>query len=219
MEIITQGKGTDFFTPDQIILNINFNLKGKTYEEVLFEGTKTINDFVNELLLKKGFNKEDMKTRNFVIREETKYNEITRNYEPDGYSFSQNAILKFDYDKERLANMIEDISKLSNPPMSRINFGVKDEKDCRRKILAKAYKDAEEQAKAIAKAAGVTLSRCVKVDFKPFTEMYISNTSFDGDMMYRSEKTSFSAASAITNTFTPEDIELTETLYCLWLAE
>jgi len=27
------------------------------------------------------------------------------------------------------------------------------------------------------------------------------------------------AAQTIINTFTPEDIELSETLYCLWLAE
>lgn len=37
------------------------------------------------------------------------------------------------------------ISKLDNAPMCRVNFGVRDEKDCRKKILSKAYKDAEEQ--------------------------------------------------------------------------
>jgi hypothetical protein len=37
-------------------------------------------------------------------------------------------------------------------------------------------------------------------------------------MMY-AEKASIGAAEAINIVFTPEDIELSETLYCLWLAE
>ena len=35
MEIIVQGKGTEYYTPDEVILNINFSTKGKTYEEAL----------------------------------------------------------------------------------------------------------------------------------------------------------------------------------------
>ena len=49
---------------------------------------------------------------------------------------------------------------------------------------------------------------------------YISNSGFSSDMMY--EKTAIgrgSSAEIITNVFTPEDIELTEKLYCLWIAE
>lgn len=41
------------------------------------EGTKNGMVFVEEILLKNNFRKEDMKTRNFVIREETKYNNRT----------------------------------------------------------------------------------------------------------------------------------------------
>ena len=38
MEIIVQGKGTEFFTPNEVILNIGFHTKGQSYEEVLSEG-------------------------------------------------------------------------------------------------------------------------------------------------------------------------------------
>ncbi len=106
MEIIVQGKGVEYFVPDEVVLNINFNTKGLTYEEVLSEGTRNVQHFVNELLLKNGFQKEDMKTRNFVICEETKYNNITMNYDHDGYSFNQMAVLRFDYDKELMAKMM-----------------------------------------------------------------------------------------------------------------
>ena len=218
MEIIVQGKGTEFFTPNEVILNIGFNTKGQSYEEVLSEGVKNVQKFVNELLLQNGFTTDDMKTRNFVVREDQKYDETTRTYLFDGFSFNQNATLKFDYNKERMAKIMEDLSKLDNAPTCHINFGVKDAKECKRKILSKAYKEAELQAQAIAEAAGKSLKQCVKVDFKPFTTDYVSQTNFDSDMMY-DKGARLGAAPAIINTFTPEDIELSETLYCLWITE
>lgn len=218
MEIIVQGKGTEFFTPNEVILNIGFNTKGQSYEEVLSEGVKSVQKFVNELLLQNGFTTEDMKTRNFVVREDQKYDEVTRTYLFDGFSFNQNATLKFDYNKERMAKIMEDLSKLDNAPTCQINFGVKDAKECKRKILSKAYKEAELQAQAIAEAAGKSLKQCVKVDFKPFTTDYVSQTTFDSDMMY-AKSARLGAAPAIINTFIPEDIELSETLYCLWITE
>lgn len=218
MEIIVQGKGTEFFTPNEVILNIGFYTKGQSYEEVLSEGVKNVQKFVNELLLQNGFTIDDMKTRNFVVREDQKYDEATRTYLFDGFSFNQNATLKFDYNKERMAKIMENLSKLDNAPTCQINFGVKDAKECKRKILSKAYKEAELQAQAIAEAAGKSLKQCVKVDFKPFTTDYVSQTTFDSDMMY-AKSARLGAAPAIINTFTPEDIELSETLYCLWIAE
>lgn len=218
MEIIVQGKGTKYFTPDEVILNITFDTKGQSYEQTLADGVRNVESFINEILLKNGFNKEEMKTRNFVIREDKKYDEITRQYIFNGYSFNQYAILKFDYDKERISIIMEALSKLDNSPNCQINFGVKDEKECKRKILAKAYKDAEEQAQAIAIASGKILKQCVRVDFKPFTTEYISPSTFNSDMMYMKEA-AIGVAPTIINTFTPEDIELSETLYCLWIAE
>lgn len=218
MEIIVQGKGTEIFTPNEVILNIGFNTKGQSYEEVLSEGVKNVQKFVNELLLQNGFTTDDMKTRNFVVREEQKYDEATRTYLFDGFSFNQNATLKFDYSKEKIARIMEDLSKLDNAPSCHINFGVKDAKECKRKILSKAYREAELQAQAIAEAAGKSLKQCVKVDFKPFTTDYVSQTNFDSDMMYN-KGARLGAAPAIINTFTPEDIELSETLYCLWITE
>lgn len=218
MEIIVQGKGVEYFTPNEVTFNLNFTTKGYTYEEVLREGTKNVQLFVEEILLKNNFKKEDMKTRNFVIREDTKYNKVTGQYDWDGYSFHQMALLKFDYNKELMANMMVSISKLDNAPMYQINFSVKDERECRRSILASAYKDAENQAQAIAEASGKILKYCQKVDFKPFTTDYNSQSMIGSDMMY-AEKAYYGAAQTIVNTFTPEDVELSETLYCLWIAE
>lgn len=217
MEIIVEGKGSKYFTPDQVIMNFNFITKRTNYEEVLELGSKNVEIFIKDLLEKNNFKETDLKTKNFVIREETKYNEQTRRYEFDGYSFNQNATLKFDYNKEKMAKIMDEISKLSNPPKYQINFGLKNEEEYKKEIIKDAYQDAQNKANAIAEAAGLKLKECVKVDFKPFTTTYISESNFGSNMMYA--KSSLNGAEIIVKTFTPEDIELIETLYCLWLAE
>ncbi len=218
MEIIVQGTGSELFVPNEVTLSITFYVREAKYENALLSGTEMVESFVNGILLKNDFKKEDLKTRNFTIRKETKYNETTKNYDFNGYSYNQYASLKFDYDKDKLAKLMYEISTLVHPPMYRIDFGVKDKKECKRSVLAKAYKDAEEQAQAIASAAGKTLKQCAKIDFKPFSTDYISSAHMNSDIMYK-ETASYSKAKAISDTFTPEDIEVTETLYCLWIAE
>lgn len=218
MEIIVQGKGTKTFVPNEVVLMLTFTTKGQLYEEVLYEGAKNVEYFIDDILLKNNFTKDDMKTRNYIIREEFRYNNDTHKNVFDGYSFNQIASLNFDYDKELLARIMDSLSKMENAPNCQVNFGIKEERECRRSILSEAYKDAEAQALAIAEASGKKLSGCMKVDFKPFTTEYTSRTSFDSAVM--SERTAkMGATQTIINTFTPEDIQLTETLYCLWIAE
>lgn len=218
MEILVEGKGSKYFTPNEITFNLNFVVKGNTYEEVLKTGSKSVEIFINEVLIKNGFAKEDLKTRSFVIREENKYNNETKNQEFDGYSYNQYATLSFDYNKDLLAILMEDISKLENPPTYQITFGLKDERKVRNEVLGLAYKNAEEKAYAIAQAAGKTLKRCTKVDSKPFDTVYISESNLDYSLMSRA-KTISNVADIITTSFTPEDIEIIERLYCLWIAE
>ena len=220
MEIIVEGKGNITVVPDQIVISLDFVTKGETYEEVLELGSRSVYDFIQNIMLPNGFSKEDLKTRSFVIREERRYDEITRKYLFDGYSYNQHGTIKFDYDKDLLARFMDALSKIANPPKAYINFGIKDEKLSRKETLKLAYEDAKNQAEAIAYAAGKELKSCVKVDFKPFTTNYVSMSNLNGEMLY-AEKASFGrgAAEVITNIFTPEDIILSETLYCLWLAE
>lgn len=220
MEIIVEGKGMTTVVPDQVIINFDFITKGETYEEVLELGSRNVYDFIQNIIVSNGFNSDDLKTRSFVIREERKYDEITRQYLFDGYSYNQHGTIKFDYDKELLARFMDALSKIANPPKSYINFGIKDEKLSRNKLLELAYEDAKSQAAAIAHAAGKELKCCSKVDFKPFTTSYVSMSNLDGNMFCADEACfGRGAAEVITNIFTPEDITLSETLYCLWIAE
>ena len=42
MEIIVQGKAKNYFTPNEVVLNINFFTKKATYEEALTYGVDNV---------------------------------------------------------------------------------------------------------------------------------------------------------------------------------
>lgn len=215
MEIIVQGTGTKYFKSNEVVLNLTFTNKAKTYDVALSDGIRNINYFVEEILLKNGFSKNDLKTRSFVINEEKKYDEKTREYIDVGYSFNQVAILKFDYNMELLSKLILAMSKMTIAPTYYIKFGVKNEEECKEEVLTKAYQNAYNQALTIATAASKTLRCCQKVDFQPISNNYYSSAEFSSNFM----RTKAVNSDMIINSFTPEDIEISETLYCLWIAD
>ena len=218
MDIIVEGKASDFFKPDQINLNINFYTKKDAYNLALNCGTNNVENFIKNVIEVLEFNKEDLKTRSFSVTEVTRYDSEKRQHLKDGFAYSQNSNLKFDYDAEKLSKFMELVSTLENPPIYRINFELKNEESAKSLVIAKAYAKAEEKAKMIALAAGKKLKNCIKVDFKPFDERVISNTEFN-DTFKMEKCMSASIAQTIQNTFNPEDIEVQEKLYCLWIAE
>jgi len=219
MDIVVEGKASRFFKPDKVCININFYTLTKNYEDALDKGTKAVDTFIKSVFEKLEFNKEELKTRSFNVREESRYNVETKKHEFEGFSYSQAAKFEFDYDMKRLSEFMDEVTKLENPPRYQISFGIKNMVQAKSLVMADAYAKAEEKAKMIALAAGKKLKDCIKVDFRPFEERVTSNSKM-GDTMF--EKAAFAAdkvSERIENIFTPEDVEVTETLYCLWITE
>ena len=107
-----------------------------------------------------------------------------------------------------------------NPPVYRINFKVKENSELESEVIGLAFKDAEFQASAIAKAAGKSLKGCIKTSFQPFDSDPVSATEYDGvnRRMDCCAKASFNSSS-IETVFTPEDVELDKEIYCEFIAE
>ena len=174
------------------------------------------------------FNKEIMKTRSFRVYEEKQYDYDRKKYIKLGYAYTQQANIKFNYSINIIAKFMDMVSKLKNPPKYHLLFNVKDIKGCKDEVLAEAYNKAKEKAETIAKAAGKELKECVKTNFIPFEESVVSRSSLNSQDMYMEKEQSFGASNfdmakktgvqdTIQTIFTPEDIEITETLYCLWI--
>lgn len=225
MDIIVEGVGKKYYKPDEVKINLEFYTKANTYESALEEGTRDVQIFMNDVLGTMNFEKKDLKTRSFRVCEEKKYDYENKIEVKIGFAYTQNATLKFDYDIDFIAEFMDNVSKLLNPPKYTIGFDIKDMTKIKKEVIAEAYNTAKEKAEAIANAAGKTLEECIKIDFKPFDERVYSASKI-GNSMFEAERTGYSfgmkkmsAQETITNIFTPEDVEVQETLYCLWITE
>ena len=227
MDIIVEGVGKKFYNPDEVEIKLDFYTRADSYERALENGTKNVENFIDDVLEKMNFNKEIMKTRSFRVYEEKQYDYDRKKYIKLGYAYNQQANIKFDYSMNIIAEFMDMVSKLKNPPKYHLSFNVKDIKGCKDEVLAEAYNKAKEKAETIARAAGKELKECVKTDFIPF-ESVVSRSSLNSQDMYMEKEQSFGASNfdmakstgvqdTIQTIFTPEDVEITETLYCLWI--
>ena len=230
MDIIVEGVGKKYYTPEEVEVRLDFYTMEGSYEKALERGTKDVEIFVDDVLEEMGFNKEELKTRSFRVFEETRYDYDKKKTISLGYAYTQNGTMKFDYSIERMAEFMDRVSKMKNPPKYHLSFNVRDIKLSKKEALDEAYNEAKSKAEAIAFAAGKNLKDCVKIDFRPFEERVISNSRIGSqdmmlDMMFEEDSAPMmskkmrasKAQESIQTIFTPEDIEISETLYCLWV--
>ncbi len=226
MDIVVEGIGKKTYKPDLVKISLDFYTRTDSYDKALEEGTRNVEIFISDILEKMQYSKEDMKTKSFRVYEEKKYDYDKKEDISLGYAYTQQAFLEFDYSMSKVAEFMDLVSKLSNPPKYYLSFSVKNIKECKKEAMKEAFKMAKEKAENIANVSGKVLKDCVKTDFRPFSERVISNSSLNSlDMMQeergalRMEKMSRSVQDTIQTIFTPEDVEISETLYCLWIAE
>ena len=217
MEIHVEGEALEYVSPDQVILNIEFKKKGESYNAVLNEGIESVKTFIEQILIPNSIDKEELKTRSFTIEEDKKYNNKLKKYEKVGFLFNQEAVLRFDYDKILLATIMISLSNLKNPPLCYVEFGLKNKKEVQKNILSKAYEDAKIKAEAIAIASKKKLKDCIKTEFlKKSNSEFISNFAIEEGIITSPLEVQ---TKNIVNTLIPEDIKLSEKLYCLWITE
>lgn len=227
MDIMVQGEGKKFYKPDEVLLSINFFVNDKSYDEVLKKGTKSVEVFIENVLKRLNIDKENLKTRNFRISHNTRFDYQTKKQIDCGFDYNQNATLKMDYNMETIAKFIDEVAQLDNPPKYNMTFSIKEQEKAKEEVMSEAYNKAKEKAEIIAMSAGKKLKDCIKVDFRPFEEKIYSNSRLSDVDLFESEKSigaipmkqKQATADIIQNTFTPEDVEIRETLYCLWIAE
>ncbi len=220
MDIVVSETSKISVKPNKVVIEFDFVKEDKSYDKVLELGVNSVNNFISTIMEHLKLNKELLKTRNFRIYQNKKYDYEKKEQIDLGFVYSQHAKLELDYDMEIVAKLMESISKSENAPKYTINFGVKNDDEIKSQALKEAYKLCESKAKAIADAAGKNLKCCAKVSFKPFDESLTSFSQINDDVrMYSKERSVRATSDVISDIFVPEDIVVCETLYCLWVAE
>lgn len=208
--------GTSFLNVKTDFVRISFNVKviNRLYESALaFLSVKVSN--IVDIIIKNGFLKEDLKTSNFKIKRETKYNDYKKEYVFAGYSASEDLNISFEIDNKKINDILNDIYKTINDVDFNISFFCSDPSKYENQLIELAVSDAKEKAELITKAAGVKLLQIVNIDYS-FSQIHIES-SFDYDLApraYCSEESEIKMPD-----MDPEDTQLKKTINIQWEIE
>ncbi len=203
--------------PDTIELSLKLSAEKKEYDDTMQLIAKKVESLLSALE-EAGFDKKDCKTASFNI--DTRY-EYHRDKNKDqqrkfaGYVASQNMILRFDMDMEKLSQTLSAVSRSSADPQINIRFTLKDKGAFTDRLLAEATKNALSRANLLAQAAGAKLGKLLRIDYNWFEIEFTSSTRLD-DM--QDLRTAVSGSSYI-NTFEdlePEDITAEDSVSFVW---
>lgn len=233
MQIFVDGSAQRDVAPDQITASVTFSVKRETYDQALADGVKRVKDYLQFIEENTDFKVEDFKTHAYTIHENFITNHIdAKTFEDldkkltktisDGFTFSQYAFVKFDYDKSKLSQLLVLTSKRPDAPRFHIDFSLKDYEAVRRELLGDAYNAAKAKAESLASAAGKHLRDCVRVDIDGNTSSYRGSYGPTYDMAYKSasymdeERQIREEIRTIDETFHPDDIPVSKSISCVW---
>ncbi len=230
MQITVKGEASRAVAPDQIIASVTFREHANSYDEVLQKGVQSVKDYLYFIESNTDFTAADFKTHAYNIHEEFTTNHLDAKTEQDlskqltrrvsnGFYFTQQAYLEFDYNRERLAKLLVLTSKADGKPRFSIDFSLKDPKAYQRGLIGDAYHDAQLKAETLAAAANKHLRDCIHVDLDSTSP----SRNFDYGITY-AKSARFEEATPsiekqlqlIDETFHPNDISISKSIDVVW---
>lgn len=207
--ISTIGIGKMRVLPDQAAVYFNLHTTGMEYNGVLKDLNKKASQLEEEVG-KAGFDKKMLKTTSYSIDKNYSYHNGSR--KDSGFIGRQSFILTFRYDEKKVRSLITTISKGAPDASFNFGFNLSEAKrdSVRNELLTLAFKDAEDQAKALARAAGVQLKTIISI--KPSENLHPMAMQERMMMKEGGDEAEFSG-------FNRQEQELTEDIRVEWAFE
>ena len=165
--------------PDYIALALELKTLDPDYEkmmELASERYEVLGRTCDEL----GFAEDAMKTVDYEVSTETKQiRHENGDYERVfvGYSCEQTIDLYFDFDADRLTQVMTAISRCAAKPLLSVGFTVKDPEAVREELLRSATRNARQKAEILADEAGVKLGQLISINYDWADIQFYSPTS------------------------------------------
>ena len=162
--ITIKGEGKVNAKPDLIILSINLESLDMDYQVLM----KTANfqiEQLREAFAAIGFKKEELKTRDFNVKQKHDYDRNKEIHVFKGYACEHSLLLKFDFDKKVLGKVITALAESGTNPRFVVQYGVKDEEKVKEDLLADAVVNAKRKAEILTTAAKVSLGRLISINY------------------------------------------------------
>ena len=207
------GRGNLKVSPDTIRLSIEINFTLETYNEARELAINCLNNIKTELE-KLDIDPKELKTLSFSIRPDY------RSYKDEkddswkekfiGYKSSHSLKLEFPINNVLLGKIIYMLNEISIVPKINIDYTIKDQEPIKNKLLAKAVEDSTNKAKIMATAAGVELGEVVNIDYS-WKEIDIYN-HYNNEL----SENIYECKGSLDVDFTPDDIDVTDTVTIRW---
>ena len=190
--ITVKGLGQASLPPDYIEIPLYLETKDEVYTRAI-ELANTKFEQLQTCLNQVGFENVDLKTISFNV--DTDYEQV-KNEAGEyvsvfrGYVIRHRLKIGFDFNQQKLGEVIEVLSKCPARPEFSIQYQLKSEAKLKSLILQDAVKNATEQANVLADAAGVDLGPVQAIDYdwvndpyQPQELMLNENLDYSVDMM------------------------------------
>ena len=176
--ITIKGTGNVSMKPDLIRLAIVLETTDMDYQVTMDTANEQIESLRAAFALI-GFKKEELKTTDFNVRQNTEYDHEKRIHVFNGYTCKHSLRLEFDFDVEVLGRTISAMSGSGANPKFTISFTIKDEEKTKEDLLVDAVSDAMKKADILASAAKVSLGQLLAINHS-WGELHLfSKTAYD----------------------------------------
>lgn len=212
------GKGTIKAKPDMTRIQIKLTGHSMEYEKSLEQSAEDT-EILKDILIKHGFEREEVKTHSFGIEakhESYRKKDGTWDTRFVGYVFAHELKVEFDSDNNRLGKILFSLGHAKKiMPEIRFSYFVKDQESAKNILLAKAIEDATSKATVLSSAAGIALNSIQMIDYSwGKVELEVSpltrNLIEDDGYCASEEMDSYNLD------IEPEDIEVSDTVTVVW---
>ncbi len=212
--ITIQGIGKLSLKPDYTVISMSLRAANEEYDTAMETASRHL-DTLQNALKRLGFAKEDLKSSRFDVS--TEYNnerDKNGNYKRVfvGYVVTLQLKLEFDFNMERLAEVLVAIAGCIAQPELNVQFTVKDKEAVNAALLESACDNARAKAKILTGASGVKLGELLSIDYSWGDRALCSPTRYEMD-----EACMLKASAAPSGMeITPEDIKVSDQVTFVW---
>uniref|UniRef100_UPI0040499F38 SIMPL domain-containing protein n=1 Tax=Flavobacterium sp. TaxID=239 RepID=UPI0040499F38 len=223
--IITQGKASVKVIPKSIIFNISLETLDLDFKVSSDQAMSKISD-LKKRLKAVGIPENLLKTQSFSVNEKTKYNNQTQ--KPDFIGFETRVQLGIlmnyeDFDVDKVFKILKDDFQADFNMAYTLDENQSE--SVQEQVMQLAIEDAKYKAEFIAKASGFKIGRVIKAQYgdskvisdfiNPNQELLANDVSYR--MMGASSIKTSSRKSSITDTLTPNEIEVYTHIVMGWV--
>ena len=212
--ITIKGIGKLSLKPDLTVVSLTLKTVHADYDKAMDEAAKHLEQ-LRDAITRIGFAKDDLKTTSFDVGTEYE-NERDKNGNYKrifvGYRVTHGLKLEFDFDSQRLSNVLGAIAVCIAGPELNVQFTVKDREAVNTALLESACINAKAKAEILTKASGVTLGELISIDYN-WGELHLySPTRYEMDPPCMAKASTAPTAMDIE----PDDIDVSDGVTFVW---